>query len=107
MKKYALYFSLPALIMWATSNVYATSTCQGDFNEMCNFIKSHHTLSSKNGVSINQLFGPATSRGAESCGAKGEGPRVHHCINFYRLYWKRGNWRDTLIAKYPVFKKWR
>ncbi len=97
MKKNILYFSLPALIMWAASNVCASS-CKEDFHKMSIVIMRDNTLSSKNGIRINRLFGPVTSRSAESCGAGGESPWAHHCVNFYRLSWKRGNWKSTLIA---------
>ncbi|WP_330924549.1 hypothetical protein [Candidatus Sororendozoicomonas aggregata] len=100
MKKYILYFSLPALILWATSNVYA-STCQEDFNAMSNVIKSKHTLSTKNGIEISQLFGPVDTMGAEACGAAGNSSSSFHRYS-YKLSWVMGNWRDTLMAAGPL-----
>ncbi|WP_330924543.1 hypothetical protein [Candidatus Sororendozoicomonas aggregata] len=102
MKKNILCFILPALIPWAVSNVYAASKCQRDFNEMRNSIKGDRILFSINGIAIIQLFGPITSRGAESCGAVGTSPNMLRRFS-YNLSWKRGSWNDTLIATYPVF----
>ncbi|WP_330924547.1 hypothetical protein [Candidatus Sororendozoicomonas aggregata] len=99
MKKYILYFSLPALIMWAASNGYASS-CKEDFNAMREVIYTDGYVTTKYGFKIGDVYGPVTSVGDESCGAGGFPINLmHYC--YYKLSWKRGKWRATLIATLP------
>ncbi len=69
---------------------------------MRNSIKGDRILFSINGIAIIQLFGPITSRGADSCGAVGNSPNCFHRYS-YKLSWKMGNWGDdTLMAAGPM-----
>ncbi|WP_330924550.1 hypothetical protein [Candidatus Sororendozoicomonas aggregata] len=101
MKKYILYLSLPALMLWAASNVYAASTCQGDVNAMRKAIDSsrYHWLTTENGILISKVLGTVISRDPEVCGSLGVGRGFSEKnLHQYDLSWKRGNWEDTLVA---------
>ncbi|WP_330924542.1 hypothetical protein [Candidatus Sororendozoicomonas aggregata] len=97
MKKCILYFSLPALIMWAATNVYASS-CNEDIGDMRVSIQITGYVMTKNGIKIKKIYDFATSNGDESCEARGKGP-----YNLsYSLSWERGDWRSTIIASDPT-----
>ncbi|WP_330924544.1 hypothetical protein [Candidatus Sororendozoicomonas aggregata] len=95
MKKCILYFSLPALILWAASNVYAESTCQQGLHAMTMTIFRDGWVSTKNDVILTEVFGPVTYSGGK-CHASGRKSSSSH-IRF-ALSWERGHWGRTLTA---------
>ncbi|WP_330924540.1 hypothetical protein [Candidatus Sororendozoicomonas aggregata] len=97
MKKSILYFSLPALILWAASNVYASS-CKEDFNKMHSTVVKDTEIFSKNGKLMVAVSGPVTTH-SSSCGAWGWGPGVESFRAHYKLSWTKGNWENTLITQ--------
>ncbi|WP_330924546.1 hypothetical protein [Candidatus Sororendozoicomonas aggregata] len=96
MKKYTLYFSLPALILWAASNVYASS-CQQDFNRIDRVTSHWGYMETNNHVVLSEVSGPVTYSGGK-CRAWGR--EASFFQPRFALSWERGNWRATLIANY-------
>ncbi|WP_330923993.1 hypothetical protein [Candidatus Sororendozoicomonas aggregata] len=97
MKKTILYFSLPALMLWATANVYASS-CMDDFKAIANIVHKSRVLVTGNGVEIGSIIGPVTTDGDGSCSAQGKTRGILSAP--YKLHWPRGKWKSPIVA-YP------
>lgn len=85
---------IASLSLIAFSSSSFAASCDLDVAQMISQIQQYHSISTRNGVQVQQV-GQPTEEGNNHCNALGSSFKRP-----IKLKWTKGNWGNTLYAKF-------